>query len=80
MQGANQDVYLFAINFDEPLVIPDPSTIDALTTITATFSTADTFYYEDFATQGTGWNPAEEDVFDTGEWAPLTPNAVLVVD
>lgn len=80
MQGADQDIYLFTINFDEPLVIPDPSTIDGLTTITATFSTADTFYYEDFATQGTGWNPAEDGVFDTGEWAPLTPSAELTVD
>lgn len=80
MQGSTQDIYLFVVNFDEPLVIPDPSTIDALTTITATFSTADTFYYEDFATQGTGWNPAAEGVFDTGEWAPLTPSAELAVE
>lgn len=80
MQGASQDVYIFAINFDTDLVIPDPSTITDLTTITVTFSTADTFYYEDFAPQGTGFNPGLETVVDTGEWAPLTPTASITVD
>lgn len=46
-QGAGQDIYTFSISFDTPLVIPDPSTITDLTTITVTFSVADTFYYED---------------------------------
>lgn len=46
-QGANQDIYIFTLNFDTPLVIPDPAAITDLTTITVTFSVADTFYYED---------------------------------
>ncbi|MBI2343536.1 MAG: hypothetical protein HYV02_04305 [Deltaproteobacteria bacterium] len=51
-QGANQDVYLYAVDFSTPLVIPDPSTITDLTTITVTFSVADTFYYEDCPPDG----------------------------
>ncbi len=47
VQGADQDIYLFTVNFDTPLVIPDPATITDLTTVTVTFSVADTFYYED---------------------------------
>lgn len=52
-QGANQDVYLFTVDFDTPLVISDPATITDLTTITVTFSVADTFYYEDCPPYGT---------------------------
>lgn len=47
VQGANQDIYLFTVDFGTPLEIPDPATITDLTTITVTFSVADTFYYED---------------------------------
>ncbi|MBI4411375.1 MAG: hypothetical protein HY541_02695 [Deltaproteobacteria bacterium] len=78
-QGAGQDIYVETLDFDEPLVI-DP---EVLTTITATFSVADTFYYEDFAPQNTadfpGFYPGDggEAGADTEEWAPLIPTAEI---
>ncbi len=51
-QGADQDIYLFTVDFGTPLVIPNPATITDLTTVTVTFSVADTFYYEDCPPDG----------------------------
>lgn len=96
VQGANQDIYLFTVSFGAPLVIPDPSTITDLTTITVTFSVADTFYYEDCPPYGTV-DPAHPGFFpgdggDAGgggctgpsaaesEWAPMTPTAVIAYE
>ena len=79
-QGVGQDIYIETLSFDEPLVI-DP---EILTTITATFSVADTFYYEDFAPQNTedfpGFYPgaggeAGAVEVENPEWAPLLPVA-----
>jgi hypothetical protein len=53
-QGADQDIYIFGLDFGTPLEIPDPATITDMTTITATFSVADTFYYEDCPAYGDG--------------------------
>ncbi|MBI2342544.1 MAG: hypothetical protein HYY43_03500 [Deltaproteobacteria bacterium] len=53
-QGASQDVYVYGVDFDTALIIPDPTTITDLTTITVTFSVADTFYYEDCPAYGDG--------------------------
>ncbi len=84
-QGADQDIYVMSLEFDEPLVIPDPDTIDSLTTITVTFSTADTFFYEDFAPQDTeefpGFFPADggEAASEDAAWAPLAPDATITV-
>lgn len=54
VQGNSQDIYLMTLDFDTPLEVPDPATITGLTTITATFSVADTFFFEDFSPYGTG--------------------------
>lgn len=88
-QGANQDVYITTYDFDagNELVIPDPATITDLTTITTTFSTADTFFYEDFSPFGS--NPNFPGFYpDTGgeaaaagdAWAPLAPTAAITYD
>lgn len=80
-QGATQDDYSTTFSFPSSLTIPDPSTITTLTTVTVTFSTADTFYYEDFAPQGTGFFPASggEATSAATEWAPLAPDAAVTV-
>ncbi|MBI2340468.1 MAG: hypothetical protein HYU99_08930 [Deltaproteobacteria bacterium] len=81
-QGAEQDIYLATLDFDELLTI-DP---EVLTTITAAFSVADTFYYEDFAPQDTadfpGFFPGDggEATAESGEWAPLIPTAEITAD
>lgn len=82
VQGAAQDNYLYTVAFDEPLEIPDPDTIDDITTITTTFSVADTFFYEDFAPQGTGFSPGDggEATAESAAWAPLAPSATLAVE
>ncbi|MBI4126241.1 MAG: hypothetical protein HY465_01985 [Deltaproteobacteria bacterium] len=85
VQGASADNFLMSLEFDEPLTIPEPSAVTDLTTITATFSTADTFYYEDFAPQNTeafpGFYPADggEATSEGAEWAPLAPTATITV-
>lgn len=81
MQGADQDIFLFSLDFDSPITIPDPSLITDLTTVTVTFSTADTFYYEDFSPQGTGFSPGAggEATAESTEWAPLAPTASVTV-
>jgi hypothetical protein len=82
-QGATQDIYVTTISFDSSLTIPDISTIADLTTVTLTFSTADTFYYEDFAPQDTadfpGFYPdtGGEATSANAEWAPLAPTAAV---
>lgn len=80
-QGSGQDRYLLSLTFTFPLAIPDPSSISTLTTITATFSIADTFFYEDFTPQGTGFAPGSggEALGETYQWAPLTPDATIAV-
>jgi hypothetical protein len=80
-QGSAQDIYTTSLLFAEALVIPEPAAIDDLTTVTATFSVADTFYYEDFAPQGTGFFPdtGGEATSEGAEWAPQTPQAELSV-
>lgn len=78
-QGPEQDIYITTLIFDESLVI-DP---EVLTTITATFSVADTFYYEDFAPQNTaefpGFYPGAggEAAGVDMEWGPLFPVAEI---
>lgn len=81
-QGANQDIFVLSTEFSQTLEIPDPSTISDLTTITVTFSTADTFFYEDFAPQGTGFSPGDggEATAESTAWAPLLPELSLVVE
>jgi hypothetical protein len=81
-QGADQDIYVSQLRFDESLEIPDPDTITSLTTITATFSIADTFFYEDFDPIGTGFSGGDNSdaVAETGGWAPLEPTADLTVE
>jgi len=85
-QGPNEDLYVMELDFDDPLEIPDPSEIDDLTTITLTFSVADTFFYEDFAPQNTaefpGFYPANggEATAEEAAWAPLAPTATLTVE
>ncbi|MBI1908641.1 MAG: hypothetical protein HYS22_00515 [Deltaproteobacteria bacterium] len=85
-QGANQDIYIATYDFDtgKELVIPDPTTITNLTTVTVTFSTADTFFYEDFAPFGSnasfpGFYPdTGGEATAAGEaWAPLAPTATV---
>ncbi|MBI4236875.1 MAG: hypothetical protein HY696_00480 [Deltaproteobacteria bacterium] len=80
-QGSTQDIFVTTLDFASPLIIPDPSTISNLTTVTVTFSIADTFYYEDFAPQGTGFAPASggEASAETREWAPLAPEGSVSV-
>src|SRR3989338_5626944 len=80
-QGAGQDIYFATFDFQEALVVPDPSTITDLTTLTMTFSAADTFYYEDFVPRGTGFFPdaGGEAKSENDEWAPLTPTADIEV-
>lgn len=82
-QGAEQDIYTATLTFDEPLTI-DP---EVLTTITATFSVADTFYYEDFEPQNTddypGFFPGDGGEaggveVDNPEWGPLFPVAEIL--
>lgn len=86
MQGANQDVFVMSMPFDEALAIPDPATISDLTVITVTFSVADTFFYEDFAPINTaeypGFYPAAggEAASEDASWAPLTPTATILVE
>lgn len=84
-QGADQDIYVTTVDFSEgSLEIPDPSTISSLTTIAATFSVADTFFYEDFPPQNTtefpGFFPDTGGEATGGEWAPLLPTAILSID
>lgn len=81
-QGSDQDIYGVELLFDDALEMPDPDTITDLTTITATFSIADTFFYEDFAPQGTGFFPASggEATSEGAAWAPLVPTANLTVE
>ncbi len=81
VQGDSQDVYVMTVDFESALVIPDPTTIADLTAITATFSIADTFFYEDFAPQGTGFFPdtGGEASAEGAAWAPLAPTASLSV-
>jgi len=89
VQGANQDIFITTYDFSagNELVIPNPSTITDLTTITVTFSTADTFFYEDFTPFGS--NPSFPGFYpDIGgeatslaaAWAPLAPTAVINSD
>ncbi len=80
-QGATQDLYLLALDFDASLTIPTPASITDLTTVSATFSTADTFFYEDFAPQGTGFSPDSggEATGEGAAWAPLAPTASVTV-
>lgn len=80
-QGSTQDIFTTTLDFATSLVIPDPATITDLTTITVTFSIADTFYYEDFAPQGTGFSPASggEAACEECEWAPLAPEGSVSV-
>ena len=80
-QESGQDIFILSVEFDESLTIPDPSTITALTTITATFSVADTFFYEDFAPQGTGFAPGSggEATAESTAWAPLAPEVTLAI-
>lgn len=85
MQGDSQDVFVYTLPLGSALEIPDPTTITDLTTITATFSTADTFFYEDFApfnttTDNPGFYPDLGGEAAGGEWAPLIPTAVLTVE
>ncbi|MBI4208148.1 MAG: hypothetical protein HY538_00375 [Deltaproteobacteria bacterium] len=85
-QGVGQDIYLTTLEFDSPLEIPDISSFTNLITITATFSVADTFFYEDFEPQDTsdfpGFFPADggEASSEGAAWAPLTPTAELSVE
>lgn len=81
VQGANQDIYLNQLRFDTSLTI-DPETMTGLTTITATFSIADTFFYEDFDPIGTGFSGGDgsDAVNPDGGWAPLEPTATLSVE
>lgn len=81
-QGADQDLYIYQMLFAESLEIPDPDTITDLTTITATFSIADTFFYEDFDPIGTGFSGGDgsDAVAETGGWAPLEPTATLTIE
>ncbi len=80
-QGAAADIFITELDFDTALEIPDPDTITTLTTITATFSIADTFFYEDFAPQDTGFFPdtGGEATSEGSAWAPLAPTAVITV-
>lgn len=80
-QGATQDIFVTTFDFDENLAVPDPDTITDLTTITLTFSVADTFFYEDFAPQGTGFSPGSggEATSEGAAWAPLAPTAAVAV-
>lgn len=80
-QGANQDLYLVDLDFTSSFTIPTPSAITNLTTVKVTFSTADTFFYEDFAPQGTGFSPASggEARSESAGWAPLAPEATVTV-
>lgn len=80
-QGATQDLYIISLPFSETLEIPDPSTISTQTTITATFSVADTFFYEDFAPVGTGFAPDSggEATSEGAAWAPLLPGMEVTV-
>lgn len=81
-QGSDQDIYVVELLFGDALEIPDPDTIIDLTIITATFSIADTFFYEDFAPQGTGFFPDSggEATGEDAAWAPLEPTASLTVE
>lgn len=81
VQGADEDIYIMTLDFTASLEIPDPDTITDLTTITATFSIADTFFYEDFAPQDTGFFPdtGGEATAEGSAWAPLPPTANLTV-
>lgn len=80
-QGTTQDVYIYQVRFDESFTIPDPSTITDLTMITATFSIADTFFYEDFDPVGSGFSggTGSDAVNPDGGWAPLEPTASVTV-
>lgn len=80
-QGANQDLYLVDLDFTSSFTIPTPSAITDLTTVKVTFSTADTFFYEDFTPQGTGFSPASggEATATSTAWAPLAPEATVTV-
>lgn len=81
MQGDGQDIFAFDLPFDIPIPIPEPADITENTEITATFSVADTFFYEDFDNptldECTGFCPEEggEAGLPNAEWAPLTPIA-----
>ena len=81
-QGAGQDIYLTMFEFSTPLQIPAISSITDLTTITVTFSAADTFYYEDYVPRGTGFFPDSggEATSEATGWAPLPPDATVVVE
>lgn len=79
-QGASQDIYTLTMPLDA-IEIPAVSEIDTLTTITATFSVADTFFYEDFSPQGTGFSPdaGGEATAESTAWAPLLPGMAVDV-
>ncbi len=81
VQGTGADTFIMELDFASALEIPDPATITALTTITATFSVADTFFYEDFAPLGTGFFPdtGGEATSEGAAWAPLSPTAEITV-
>ncbi len=74
-QGASQDIYKQTLGFPATLSIPDITTITSLTAVTMTFSVANSWYYEDFAPQGTGFFPGVggEAAGVGAEWAPLVP-------
>lgn len=83
-QGADQDIYVTEIDFDEFLEIP--ASVAELISVTLTFSVADTFFYEDFDPQNTadfpGFYPADggEATSEGSAWAPLLPTMELTVE
>lgn len=86
MQGAGQDVFNYKIQLSSPLSIAEAIASDYLTKVTATFSVADAFFYEDFENptlvRCTGFCPEEggDAGLENAEWAPLAPTATLTVD
>lgn len=80
-QGSTQDLFLVALDFAASFTIPTPSAITDLTTVKVTFSTADTFFYENFAPLEGGFSPASggEATATSTAWAPLAPEATVTV-
>ena len=91
LQSATQDIFVQTLDFETPLDLSSGAFTRGATTVTlsAVFSTADTFYYEDFAPLNTteafpGFYPGKaeeggggEAKSDEDEWAPLTPSATV---
>lgn len=74
-QGADQDIYMAALDFPSSFTIADPNELADLITVQISFLVGDAFYYEDFAPQGTGFYPdtGGEATGEDAEWAPLPP-------